>query len=146
MSIPIPICVSGRTPSAYATLVRHLVPEDEIANRSLCAVGYEAADCSVWVALKGATRNVPAGADDTDFTEMYDAMTVLDPTLPRNHSDGHAVWHVPPARYNASSFPALGGTLHAALPTPVMSAVDGQGYSFHAQAGHAHTRAACTCT
>ena len=93
----------------------------------------EAPDCSIWVALKGETRNVPAGTDDVDFTEVYNAMTVLDPSLPRNHSDGHAVWHLVPSEYNASSFPARGGVLHPALPTPVMSAVDGKGNSFHAQ-------------
>ena len=93
----------------------------------------EAADCTIWVALKGATRNVPAGFDDIDYTEAYDAMTVLDPDLPRNHSDGHAVWHLLPSAYNESAFPGLGGKLHAALPTPVMSAVDGRGNTFHAQ-------------
>lgn len=93
----------------------------------------ESADCSIWVALKGATRNVPAGFDDIDYTEAYDAMTVLDPDLPRNHSDGHAVWHLLPSKYNESAFPGLGGELHAALPTPVMSAVDGRGNTFHAQ-------------
>ena len=93
----------------------------------------EAADCSIWVALKGATRNVPAGEEDVGYTEVYNAMTVLDPSLPRNHSDGHAIWHLHPSRYNATVFPGLGGALHAAMPTPVMSAQDGQGNTFHAQ-------------
>eukprot|EP00035_Acanthoeca_spectabilis_P011545 m.203618 g.203618 ORF g.203618 m.203618 type:complete len:186 (-) comp15373_c0_seq6:522-1079(-) len=64
---------------------------------------------------------------------MYDAMTVLDPSLPTNHTDGHAVWHFSPKAYNHSAFPGLGGQLHPSLPTPVMSAVDGQGNTFHAQ-------------
>lgn len=93
----------------------------------------EADDCSIWVALKGNTRNVPAGPDDVDYTELYDAMTVLDPRLPRNHTDGHAVWHLSPAAYNRSNLPALGGRLVPAMPTPVMSAVDGLGNTFHAQ-------------
>jgi hypothetical protein len=93
----------------------------------------EAPDCSIWVALKGMTRNVPPGMDDVGYTEIYNAMTVLDPSLPRNHSDGHAVWHIQPSQYNSTKLPALGGTLHPSMPTPVMSAIDGKGYSLHAQ-------------
>lgn len=94
----------------------------------------EQADCSIWVALKGNTRGLPAGVDDIDYTEIYDAMAVLNRSLPQvNHSDGHAVWHVDPEKYDPAVFPGLGGSLHPAMPTPVMSAVDGQGYTFHAQ-------------
>ena len=67
-------------------------------------------------------------------TEIYDAMAVLNQSLPQvNHSDGHAVWHVDPGKYDPAAFPGLGGALHPAMPTPVMSAVDGHGYTFHAQ-------------
>ena len=126
-----PSSAGGAPPSAVAAVL---------------AAVEEAEDGSLWVALKGpyyvglyamaaaANPLLAARARESvaQARQEREALAAVSGVPYGGHvMSGYAVWHVHPDRFDAAR-PAHGGVLYETQAAPVMSALDGDGNSFHA--------------